>query len=48
MNLKEEESKIIEKLKEKAKTNKGNSEDYLESIAESLAIIAHKLGRKLL
>ena len=47
MMLKEEEQKIIDVLRAKAKDEKDNTQYYLSSIAESLAIIAHKLGRKL-
>ena len=45
MNLKQEDTDKISKMKNKSKVDK---DAYLESIAESLIIIAHKLGRKLL
>ena len=45
MIIKEEEAEKIKLLK--AVVNKTESDVYLQSIAESLAIIAHKIGRKL-
>ena len=48
MNLKKEEVEKIRNLKDLGKNNINNVEEYLQSIAESLAVIAHKIGRKLL
>jgi hypothetical protein len=47
MRLKEEDLLKLAELKDKGKSNKDNVEAYLQSIAESLAIIANKIGRRL-
>ncbi len=47
MSLREEEIKIIEKLRKDKGENLSNTEIYLQSIAESLAIIASKISRRL-
>jgi len=50
MNLKDEEKAKIQDLKDKVKLMKPEEvqAEALMSIAESLIIIAHKLGRKML
>jgi len=48
MNLKPEEQEVLKKIKDKSKDNKTPQDHYLQSIAESLAVIAHKIGRKYL